>query len=183
MDWLDKEHIGALATFIAALFGFTGVVVTLVINRRKDVKLEKQKRHHERMVLRAALQAELQNLVRIIEDEIAFVRNPENPYTWVPLLNFFGVYEESLDKLGLLDEDEVQGIVQAYYTYHEHAGYVVRDGDTDPETPFVVGGNVGYEINTKEQRHDLEKTLQPMIRDAKAAIDRIKAARERSHGI
>ena len=74
----------AFATLFAATIGFTGVIVTLVWNGRRnraadrekaelDREVELRKLSHEQRVLRVALRAELQNLVNTITDEIEYI--------------------------------------------------------------------------------------------------------------
>src|SRR4051812_21313366 len=140
MNWdflnqIPKDYAALVGAVVAASFGFIGVIATLLWNawlarradRRKqeaEREMEFRKLDHERLILRVALRAELCNLSRMISGELEFIS--KNTFTWIPILDLFGVYRENLNKLGLLSSDEVDAITDAYYSYQERIGYIAR---------------------------------------------------------
>lgn len=114
------------APYITATLSFAGVVLGLLWNGWANRRAERRradedaaKRENEVHVLRTALWADLSNLSATLRSEIEFVRDRRFTFTWVPVLNFFQVYEKNLDQIGRLTREEVIDLARTYYTYNE----------------------------------------------------------------
>ncbi len=157
----------AVATVLGATVGFIGVSATILANgwlaRKADSRksngerrAEEDRREHERQVLRVALRAELQSLSRTVSREIGHIKNSD--FTWVPILSFFKIYDDNVDKLGLLTPREVEFIVRAYYTYQEETGYIARLGKVDVTKP-IIGTNVELKFDGEDGTRNRDWSL------------------------
>lgn len=103
-------------TFFTGLLGFTGVIVTMVVNAKHQTKLQSRQMEHEVSSLRVALKSELianknfyENRIQQLNESSEFSHDALLPNNTVD-----HVYKTLLDKLGLLSEDEVENILKAY---------------------------------------------------------------------
>jgi hypothetical protein len=173
--------VGALVT---AGVGFLGVVVTLLWNgwlaRRADRrKFENEqaaaarKLADEQRVLRVALRAELNYLIKIMQEEKKHIS--KNDFTWVPLMDFLSVYRENAATLGILTPEEVKCIVNAYYTYREKAGYITRLGKDSLTNP-IIGTNVLFKFDeTPHKKREINRDLDTIATVAQEAVDAISS--------
>jgi hypothetical protein len=150
------------------------VICTLAVNGWLTRRAERRKEDHDRRVLRIGLLSELRNLNRIIGGELEFINDKEHDFTWVPLIDFFNVYKDNLDKLGLLSTSEVELLSEAYYTYIENAGYIARFADADMSKP-IMGTNVPFKLDHADPKvRYLNDRLEAIIEAAKEAITKIE---------
>jgi hypothetical protein len=193
---LHKNIVTALATVFTGTIGFFGVIATLLWNARQGRNADQRKwiaereaksiEHvHKRDVLRSAIRAELQSLVKMIKGEREHLQN--GSFTWVPLLDFFAVYRSNMSDIGLLSPLQVEKITEAYHVYQERAGYIARMSGVDASN-FSLGSNVEFNFHDSDTRNTGKKTgiiehLQAIEASAQEAIDAIDSAlsKERSH--
>ncbi len=102
-------------TFFTGLLGFTGVIVTMVVNAKHQTKLQSRQMEHEVRSLRVALKSELASNKNSYENRIQQLNEPcEYDHALIPNNTVDHVYKTLLDKIGLLSEDEVENILKAY---------------------------------------------------------------------
>lgn len=179
--------IAAIITSAASLVGvLAGFIWNGVMQRRADErrfqadrKRDDEKIEHEARILRTALFAELQSLIRIYEGELDFVSREENHFTWVPTADFFSAYRDNLGKLGYLSAKEVEAVTNCYYTFQERIGYIARNGTADErKSDLIVGRNIPYDLNEPNKRSWICNDLREILSAAQQARDTIKTPRE-----
>ncbi|CAH1387517.1 hypothetical protein [Candidatus Nitrotoga sp. M5] len=102
-------------TFFTGLLGFTGVIITMIVNANHQTKLHAQKIEHERTSLRMAIKSELISNKNTYEARIEQF-NEQSEYKNALIQNYTvdHIYKTLLDKIGLLTEEEVESIIKAY---------------------------------------------------------------------
>jgi len=119
MDWptLLKDYQSGLV----GLLGFTGVIVTLIVNAKLARRQHERKLADERAILRGALLAELTILRNVYQDRIEKVADRPGPGSGiiVPVHVISEVYNRLMDKLGLLTSDEAGKVISAYLLARE----------------------------------------------------------------
>jgi hypothetical protein len=147
--------VEVLAALITALLGFFGVIVTLAANGWLARRGEALKLTHERIVLRAALGAELRSLIKIMEEELQHIERAN--FTRLPLLDFFNAYKVNVGKLGLLTAPEVEALTTAYYTYLEQVGYINRWALDDKASAAPIPGYIAVDFGVNPDKRDWAK--------------------------
>jgi len=102
-------------TFFTGLLGFTGVVITMVVNARLQRSAQSRKLAHEARTLRVALRAELDANRKAFEGRIQQLdERSDFSHALVPNQPINQIYTSHLDKLGLLSDDEIEKVIKAY---------------------------------------------------------------------
>lgn len=102
-------------TFFTGLLGFTGVIVTMVVNAKHQTKLQSSQLEHDVRSLRVALKSELVANKQSYESRIQTLNEPSGfSHALVPSNIVDYVYKTYLNKIGLLSEKEVEKILKAY---------------------------------------------------------------------
>ena len=158
-------------TFFTGLLGFTGVIVTMVVNANHQTKLQSRQMEHEVRSLRVALKSELVANKKSYEDRIQQLNEPrEFSHALVPNNTVDHIYKTLLDKIGLLSEDEVENLLKAYLLIAE-LPYRIR---ILVGTDSVGGFNDEFIRLNKDQQPivlDMHKSFLP---DIVKAIDSIE---------
>ena len=171
----DKEVLGAMENCAAALVGFTGIIVTLVINSRNSRRAERlrfdQSRTiveetiaHDTEVLRRGLLAELVIMRDTFWDEILYI-NQGGGSTYVPQIKADSIYNENIPRLGLLNGNAVAALVRAHSTYQERLGYVAARG-----APAGTSGAIIVDLTDLDEAAHMKNDLNEIVLRAVDAI-------------
>lgn len=102
-------------TFFTGLLGFSGVIITMIVNARTQRNLEEQRIAHDRRTIKAALKAELEANRNTYQGRISqFSEGGSEHDALLPSRVVDDVYRTHLDKLGLLTEEEIEKVINAY---------------------------------------------------------------------
>lgn len=118
------DLIKSYQTLIAGMFGFVGVMATLVLNAWLARKAERRQIAHEAQVLRVALVEEMKAqrdaLRHAAEGQKAEdSSNVGKQGALAPLQRLTEIFDSSLNKLGLLTRQEVAAVLDAYLPLKE----------------------------------------------------------------
>jgi len=166
--------LGVVITAGASIYGVT---YNLRENAREARRADQQKLADEKQAeaaslntLRAAIRAELTQLIETMRQEIKFARELTNTKTWIPTHDYFVSYRGNRNEVGLLDEDEAELLTAVVYIYQERLGYVLRRAsDLSPDTGGPVGRNIEYEFENQDRRDELIGNLTPILEAAEPA--------------
>ncbi|MBB6096189.1 hypothetical protein HNQ60_005111 [Povalibacter uvarum] len=137
-------------TFIVGLLGFTGVILTIRMNARSARQQHGRQVKHERQALRTALRAELEIIRAMYADRISTTGDHESQQSvLVPLHVPDRVYQQLLDRIGLLTAAEVEATMKAYLLVAELPTRLGVLADTTVESRYpgyvrIPGRNVGH---------------------------------------
>lgn len=102
-------------TFFTGLLGFTGVIITMLANAKMQRDQYERKVKHETNSLRAAIKSELNANKKAYELRIEqFGEDSDHNQALVPSKLIDNVYEELLNQIGLLTEEEIEKIIEVY---------------------------------------------------------------------
>lgn len=159
-------------TLVVGLIGFSGVIITMIVNSRIQRDLQKTQRDHESKSLRVALLTELKENVRVYEDRIKQISEPnENLHVLIQNSTVNKIYQTFLPKLGLLSIEEAESVHRAYLLLEEMP-YRLR---------ILVGMNFIGGLNNEFIRIDesrqkiageIHRALLPSIRNAVNVLDK-----------
>jgi hypothetical protein len=131
---------------------------------------EKKAKADSLNTLRAALRAELTQLIETMRQEIEFASELTNTKTWIPAHDYFVSYRGNRNEIGLLDEEEAELLTAVVYIYQERLGYVLRRAsDLSPDTGGPVGRNIEYPFENQDRREELIGNLTPILKAAEPA--------------
>lgn len=112
-------------TLIVGVLGFLGVMATLAFNAWLARNAEKRKIAHEARVLRTALVEEMKVQRDALMHAAETSERAEQPTdtgrydALTPLRRWSDIFDKSIDKLGLLQPDEVAAVLDAYLPLRE----------------------------------------------------------------
>jgi hypothetical protein len=96
-------------TLLVGVIGFSGVIVTLLMNSRLSRK------QHDREVLKTALCAELELNRKSFSDKASTPEDDqEESGAFYPIEMKTSIYQAFIEKLGLLSTEEVSAVINAY---------------------------------------------------------------------
>lgn len=116
------QLVSEFQTLVVGVIGFSGVVISLLVNawlsRRQHVRAV----HHEMDTLRTALIAELELIQRSFREKSTLNDSNEDPTSaFYPESTPKPVYENYIGKIGLLSAHEVSAIIEAYTLINEES--------------------------------------------------------------
>ena len=157
---------------ITGLIGFTGVIVTMLANAWFQRTQYERKIKHETNSLRAAIKSELNANKQALELRIKQLNEPtEYSDALIPSKSIDDIYKELINKIGLLTDEEIEMVIQAYALMAE-LPYSLRIlvGTNN------VGGFNNEFIRVSKDKQDIvlkmhEKNL-PVINQAISAIEK-----------
>ena len=173
MDWFDlvDRFQDAIATSIAAMVGFGGIILIIRSNAKLAFSERQQIRRQEHQSLVTALHGELDVVKFRLETRLSALENSEEPEELVAPLEVgpHPVFDTCLSKLGLLQKETISELVYAYahldclpdkfkLDFGEHA--IVTD-------PYVM-----VSIQHKEHYKTVIKITLESISSALEALDR-----------
>ncbi|MGE3302503.1 MAG: hypothetical protein AB7M12_05260 [Hyphomonadaceae bacterium] len=100
------------ATLIAALAGFGGIILTLVIQRHNDLTLEIAKEDRERERFIAALCTELADVVRYAETALRHI-SPNESFLLPKQMPFYA-FASLRSKIDLLTPEQIRAVIKCY---------------------------------------------------------------------
>jgi hypothetical protein len=133
---------------------------------KAELHRDQLKTEHDKRVQRAIIRAELKSLVNIYISEIKYAQ--DNDFTYVPS-GFFNAFHERTPDIGLLPSAEVESVMDAYYTYREHIGYIARNGIEETET-VKPRDTIAYALS-EQKRTWLINDLNAIVHSATKAIE------------
>ena len=104
-------------TLTAGIIGFSGIVFALLGNAWLARRQHARQIYHERQILLTALRSELGALRDAYSDRIDMIDRAQQDNSTgvlVPLNTMTDIYDQLLDKIGLLSEEEVRPAMNAY---------------------------------------------------------------------
>ena len=102
-------------TLITGLLGFSGVIITMRVNAKNQRQLQVRQIEHDVKSVRVALKSELVANKKSYEGRIQQFNEPtDHGEALIPNHTVDGVYQTLLHKIGLLSEEEVEKIHNAY---------------------------------------------------------------------
>jgi len=173
MDWFDlfERFQDAIATSVAAIVGFGGIILIIRSNAKLALMERQQIRRQDHQSLVAALHGELYVMKYRLETRLGSLESSEEPEELVAPLETgpHPVFDACLSKLGLLQKETVSELVYAYahldslpdtfkLAFGEQA--IVRD-------PYVM-----VSIQHKEHYQAAIKTTLEIVSSALEALDR-----------
>jgi len=105
--------------FVAGILGFVGVIITLAYNAKISRDKKERELSHERKTLRVALKAELLINKISYEKRVQELNKETNKSGLVANKVINDVYIKLLDRIGILTEEEVESILNAYLLLSE----------------------------------------------------------------
>ena len=159
-------------TSLVGVLGFTGVILTMVVNARTQRNLQAAQREHKVRSLRTALLVELKENVRMYEDRISTLSKADGTHhALMPSKVTNSFFQSSLSDVGLLSADEVESVLRAYLLLEEMP-YRLR---------LLVGtNNVGgyndefirIDADRQQDAMKVHQALLPTLREAVAILGR-----------
>src|ERR1700731_1840569 len=147
---------------IAATGAFIGIFATQAVTAWVKRGDERRLIDGRLATLRAAVRAELTQLIDVVEGEIEFARTAD--WTWLPVRDdYFDAFRNSQDIIGMLDNDEVELLTATMHILQERMGYLYRrtqeasdDGKTADILP-ELGSAIGRNIRIVFKKYDAQK--------------------------
>ena len=114
--WLETYQ-----TLAVGIVGFVGVIVTILFNAKISRDQRRDERDHERNTLRVALIAELKINRRSLRENADTLKeaSSDTEDAFVPTDPMDDVYRAFVPRIGLLSQDEVGKVMDAYLTLEE----------------------------------------------------------------
>ena len=166
------EYLERFQTSVVGVLGFTGVILTMIVNAKTQRGLQSTQRQHDVRSLRTALLVELKENVRMYEDRISTLSKADGTHhALMPSRVTNSIFQSSLSKVGLLSADVVESVLRAYLLLEEMP-YRLR---LLVGTNNVGGYNDEFIRIDADRQHDAKKihdALLPRLREAVAALER-----------
>ena len=165
------ELLERFQTSVVGVLGFTGVILTMIVNAKTQRGLQSAQRQHEVRSLRTALMVELKMNVQMYETRISDLSQADGGHhALMPSKVTNNIYQSSLPDVGLLSSREVESVLRAYllleempYRLHLLVG-----------TNNVGGYNdefIRIEANKQVDAKRIHEALLPRLREAVAALE------------
>ena len=166
------ELLERFQTSVVGVLGFTGVILTMIVNAKTQRGLQAAQRQHDVRSLRTALLVELKENARMYEDRISTLSESDGTHhALMPSRVTNSIFQSSLSDLGLLSAEEIESVLRAYLLLEEMP-YRLR---------LLVGtNNVGgyndefirIDANRQHDAKRVHEALLPSLREAVAALER-----------
>jgi len=134
--------------FLIGLLGFAGVIYTIIMNARLTRQQHERELIQEQTALRTALIAELRALRKTYEDRIQSLREKDSGQSaLIPEFVSKQVYDNLLDRIGLLTAEEIESVMDAYLLVAElpvRLRLFAKDSIGSPEHSGYI--NIGKEF-------------------------------------
>ena len=165
------ELLERFQTSIVGVLGFTGVILTMIVNAKTQRGLQSAQRQHEVRALRTALVVELKANVQMYEVRISDLSQANGTHhALVPSKVTNNIYQSSLPDVGLLSAHEVESVLRAYLLLEEMP-YRLR---LLAGTNNVGGYNdefIRIDADKQDAARKIHEALLPRLREAVAALE------------
>ena len=165
------ELLERFQTSLVGVLGFTGVILTMIVNAKTQRDLQSAQRQHEVRSLRTALLVELKTNAQMYDTRISDLSQADGTHhALIPSKVTNNIYQSSLPHVGLLSAHEVESVLRAYLLLEEMP-YRLR---------LLVGtNNVGgyndefirIDANQQHRAKQIHEALLPRLREAVAALE------------
>jgi hypothetical protein len=177
-NWLQGLSGGApsfVGSFTGAAIGLIalllGALFNAHLNRRRDDRIRNEEARTSAIALKAELSGIVLALSRNVEDASNKQLQPNEGYTVPDLSQAVRVLPHVLPKLGLLDTDTIQAVLDAYALVEQHCEALIMIGaKPDPRGPFgrrrlfVPGSSV-------DSLTKIDRATSEQIQEAVAKLD------------
>jgi hypothetical protein len=165
-------------TTIVGFVGFAGVIITLVANARIVSNGRNAALRHERQTLRTALSEELRVLRAMYQNNAQKCaeskRDNPNPSPTaafkVPLFSLTAFYDASINKLGLLSNEQVANVMNAYLRHKQLQVSIVDHLAVQP--PQIAERSVTVSLSHREVLQGMCEAMLPDIDAALTALSK-----------
>jgi hypothetical protein len=159
------EAVTPFQTGIAALVGFFGICLTLLVNACISGRAARRLREHEQRILRTAFKGEI-TLLKKTFIYFRTVLDSKPAALTVPLHSRCLIFEANIVNLGLLSEAEVGAILSFYTAIREAEDFaatkfpVTREANLQaPQITFTGAGLEVFRWNLDSRVSEAEKAL------------------------
>lgn len=155
------EFIKQYQIFCAGIMGLSGVVITILANgyySRKQYARDIQK---QKASISAAIKAELEVNRSTFEERIKAIEKAPGKFC-MPVKQFMDVYQKNLDKIGILDAEQVRRIVSTYLLIEE-VPYFAQFHAIDRDDNYIVFDQSKIQSVKKiliERLYEIQKTIE-----------------------
>ena len=171
--WID-EHQPLMAGIIGVLGSLIGVTFSLWWNARQAGIRRRKERFHERQTLRVALVEELkinrESFIKSIES--LSTQGPTTSKYFVPTDEMEDVYRSFIDRIGLLSQDEVRKVMNAYLTLRSYTAAVLLHFYSKPLEKDVR--HVTVPVRDSPKLVEMQKSLIGPLDEAINALNRAR---------
>ena len=166
------ELLQQFQTSLVGVLGFTGVILTMVVNAKTQRNLQSAQREHAIRALRIALLVELKANVQMYESRIGdFSKADGTHHALIPSKATNNIYQSSLANIGLLSTQEVEAVLRAYLLVEEMPYRLRLLAGTDN-----VGGYkdefIRLDASTQQDAQKIHEALLPSLREAVTLLER-----------
>ena len=146
---------------IAATGAFIGIFATQGLTALVKRNDERRLLDGRLATLRAAVRAEITQLIDVVKGEIEFAETAN--WTWLPVRDYFDAFRRGQDILGMLDNEEVELLTATMHIVEERMGYIYRraqEASEDRKSADVLpelGASIGRNIRIVFKKYDTEQ--------------------------
>lgn len=168
-------YIKAYPTIFVGLLGFSGVITTMIFNAKMQRNLHDRALRHQTNSLRVAIKSELNSNKQSYEYRIEQFNEPSKfSDALFPSKIENEIYKQLISNIGLLTDEEVEKIINAYALISEIPYRVRILVGTDS-----IGGHNDEFIRLKgDQKKVVSKIHENILPDIVEAIDTIEKYRK-----
>lgn len=166
------QFLSDFQTLIAGLIGFTGVIITLLINAWLSRRQHYRAIEHETGTIRTALIAELELIEKSFQDKSVPSKDGEKPSdAFHPGSTPQPIFDNFIEKIGLLSSEEVSAVIEAYTMVNEAPSRIqLLFAGHDPS--FNKQGYIFIRAKHEKTASGIYENFLPAIREALAALKR-----------
>lgn len=166
------ELLERFQTSVAGVLGFTGVILTMIVNAKTQRGLQSAQRQHDVRSLRTALMVEMKTNVQMYEARIGDLSQADGTHhALIPSKVTNNIYQSLLPDIGLLSAHEVESVLRAYLLLEEMPYRIRLLVGTDN-----VGGYndefIRIDPNKQLDAKRVHEALLPRLQEAVAALER-----------
>jgi len=168
----DQETLDLLQKFqtaIVGVIGFTGVILTLIVNAAVARRQVRDNRTHERQVVARALLAELKSHREALARNVGEAKEDESPLVGMitPILQV-PVFDANLSRIGVLPVGSIEPVLNAFLCLKEYNPTIalLSHPMADPGHRAVDGKDANKVVTITE-------SMLPPLDDGIAALEKV----------
>ena len=164
------DLLAKFQTLVVGLLGFTGVIITMVVNARIQRGLQSRQREHDAKTVRVALLAELKANVEMYESRIKDMSGSDGSHhALIQSMVVNKIYQTLLPKIGMLSVKEVEVVHRAYLLLEEMP-YRLRLLVGKDSVGGLNNEFIRIDANRQKDAGEIHKALLPSIRNAVSVL-------------